>query len=396
MTGGNSGSDDATKEELRSELRETRSRVRALEAELAETNEGMVALTLELENAKERYQTIFEESTDGILLIDPDQDTIYEANPQACDLLGYDHETFVSLSPADIFPDESDRSYTFAEAVVQGWADGFTCRTKDGRKIDVEISASMVALHGQSFLLASLRDVTRRKRREQRLQVLTRIFRHNLRNDGNIIQGHADILYNELSDSELEASVSQIRKTIDEMLQLSSKVRRIQDVLDRNRVYPVLISELLAHQQEWFEQTYPTLSIAIDVPEQEAVVGRRLGIAIQEAIENAVKHTAAEPTIGISVKIDNARDRVWIEIEDDGPGIPELELDVIQSGAETPMSHSSGVGLWFINWVVDSLGGDLTVRRGDPNGTLLSMAIPVETEQPEPAHRNEQQTFDSP
>ena len=370
-----------TEKELRTELRRTRSQLRALESELAETNEGMVALTLELENAKERYQTIFEESTDGILLIHPEENTIREANPQACDLLGYDHDTLVTLAPGDVFPDENDRIHTFAEAVVHGWADGFTCRTNDGRKIDLDISASMITLGGESLLLASLRDITQRKRREQRLQVLSRVFRHNLRNDGNVIQGHADILRDALSDTDLEASAEQIQKTIDEILRLSSKVRRVQDVLDRTQLERSPIGELLAHHQEWVEQTYPAVTLDICKPAEEVLVGRRLGVAIQEAIENAAKHAGMEPSIHVLVEPDEDREQVRVEIRDDGPGMPEQELRVLDSGGETPLTHGSGIGLWLICWVIDSLGGEVIVESDEPEGTVVTMEVPLEAAQ---------------
>jgi PAS domain S-box-containing protein len=348
----------------------------------------MVALTLELENARERYQTIFEETTDGILLIDPDRDSIHEANPQACEVLEYDHDELVTLSPADIFPDKDSQSDSFAEAVVQGWAEGYTCRTKSGRKIEVDISAAIVTLDGRSLLLASLRDVTERKRREQRLQVLTRIFRHNLRNDGNVIQGHADLLCDELAESELEDNVIQIRRTIDALLQLSSKVRRIQDVLERNRVTQSPISDLLTYNQEWFKDTYPAATLTISEPRREAFVGRRLSAAIQEAIDNAAKHTDDAVTISVSAKIDEGADQVRVDIEDNGPGIPEHELEVMRSGIETPQTHASGIGLWLIQWVIDSLGGEVTIQRSNPDGTLISLIVPIETAEKHPELRH--------
>lgn len=371
--------DETTKADLRKELRQTRSRLRELEAELAETNEGMVALTLELEDAKERYQTIFEESTDAILIIDPKRDTIHEANPQASDLLGYDHDTLLTLSPMEIFPDERDRSRSFVEAVVQGWANGFTCRTNDGRKVDVDILASMVTLDGRSLLLASLRDVTERKRREQRLQVLSRVFRHNLRNDGNVIQGHADLLHDELAGSEFETSTLQIRRMIDGLLELSSKVRRIEKVLDRNRIKQHPLDVVIADIQEWCRETYPSVEMEVQFESVQVSVGQRVSVAIQEAIENAVNHAEREPTIRLSVAVDDDDGgQVSIFIEDDGPGIPGYELDVIQNGGETPLQHSSGVGLWFIYWAVDSLGGDISIREGDSGGTIISLTVPVE------------------
>lgn len=389
MTDTGQNGDEQSKEELRRELRQTRSRLRDLEAELAETNEGMVALTLELEDAKERYQTIFEESTDAILLIDPDRDTIHEVNRQACSLLGYERDTLITLSPEDIFPDEDDRSTTFAEAVVQGWGDGFTCRTSDGRKVNVDISASMVTLDGQSLLLASMRDVTTRIRRQQRLQVLTRIFRHNLRNEGNIIQGHADVLYDELTASPLEENALTIRETIDDILQLSNKVRRIQDVLDRDRVQSSPLGELLRTHRERFEDAYPDVELDIELPPTGVLVARRLGVAIQEAIENAAKHAEGTPSITISAALDDTAEHVRIHISDEGPGLPDHELEVMSSGTETPLTHGSGIGLWFIYWVVDSLGGDMSIDCDRATGTTITLDVPIETESNESKSRTE-------
>lgn len=372
--------DDASKEELRAELRRTRSRLRAIEAELTETNEGMVALTLELENAKDRYQTIFEESTDGILLIDPDEDTICEANPQVCDLLGYDRERLIELTPADIFPHEHDRTHTFAEAIVQGWTRGYTCRTKDGRNLDVEISASVVTLDNTSLLLASIRDVTERKRREQRLQVLTRIFRHNLRNDGNVIQGNADLLADQLSNEELQERAEHIRRTIDNILRLSSKVRRTQDVLGRTRNQLAPLHELLDYQRGLFEQAYPEATLEVSLCEPEPIVIRRLNVAIEEILENAAMHAHDPVSVSIEAEVDGADGRVAIVIEDDGPGIPDDELKPMRTGGESPLTHGSSIGLWLVYWVVDSLGGELTFKTEGIPGTRLSLLLPEASE----------------
>lgn len=378
MTDGHSNG-ETTKEELQQELRETRSRIRNLEAELAETNEGMVALALELEEAKERYRTLFEESNDALLLIDPDQDTIHEVNRRACGLLGYDQDVLVSLSPEDIFPDAVDRSRTFAEAVVHGWGNGFTCRTKDGRQVDVDISASMITLDGQTLLLASLRDVTDRIRRQQRLQVMTRIFRHNLRNDGNVIQGHADILYGELSESPLEENALVIRETIDDILSLSNKVRRVQDVLDRNRIQPSPLEKLFRTLEERFTERYPVAELSIEASQQDVVVGHRLGVAMQEAIDNAVKHADGTSQIEIRTDFVAGTDQINIHIQDDGPGIPEQELEVISSGTETPLTHGSGVGLWFMYWIIDSLGGGMDIESDQETGSTVTLTVPIET-----------------
>lgn len=377
MSGNGDDGSERSKDELRRELRETRSKVRELENELAETNEGMIALTVELENAKERYQTLFEESSDAILLIDPEQNAIYEANTRACELLGYDYASLMSISASDVFPGEVDTSGSFTEAIVRGWGERFTCRTKNGKQLAVEISASKVTLDGQSLLLASLRDVTERKRREQRLQVLNRIFRHDLRNEGNVIQGHADILCDELAGSDMEPDVTEIQETIDDLLNLSGKVRRIQDVLDREQVRPRQLSELLDEQRSVYERRFPASTIDIDSPPQDAIVGQRLRVALREIVENACEHNDPDVHVEISAEI-IADEKVRLTIEDDGSGIPDHERKVIRTGDETQLTHGSGVGLWVVRWIIDSLGGTLTIEDADPHGSLLSITLPPE------------------
>ena len=373
--------DAQSKEAIKRELADARATIQQLEAELTETNEGMIALTLELEEAKERYQKIFEASNDAILLIDPDEDEIYEANPRACELFGYSHDTLVSLSALEIFPDENSQYDSFVDAVFHGWVDDFICRTKNGKKLEIEVSASVFKLDERSLLLAAMRDVTPRKRREQRLQVLNRLFRHNLRNDGNLIQGHADILSSELSDSKLQKSATTIRQTITEILGLSRKVRRIQDVLDRDYVSPVEFSDLLEKQQEQLQQAYSTATITTDPPPNEIVVGQRLSPALHEAMENGIKHSdGPEPTVSVSGELGEDNEQLVITVVDQGPGLPEQERTVIHEGEESPLEHGSGVGLWFIQWVVSSLGGELTIQENDPCGTQLSMVVPIQEE----------------
>ncbi|WP_394338989.1 sensor histidine kinase [Halorubrum sp. CSM-61] len=71
--------------------------------------------------------------------------------------------------------------------------------------------------------------------------------------------------------------------------------------------------------------------------------------AIEEGVENAVKHNdSPSPTVRIRVE---RRDGEWIEIEieDDGPGIPEHETHVLERG-ETSLKHADRLGIWLMYW----------------------------------------------
>ncbi|MFB6152746.1 MAG: ATP-binding protein [Halodesulfurarchaeum sp.] len=49
-----------------------------------------------------------------------------------------------------------------------------------------------------------------------------------------------------------------------------------------------------------------------------------------------------------------------VRIEDNGPGIRDHELRVHENGIETPLRHSTGVGLWLTDWVIEMSGDTLT------------------------------------
>ena len=121
-----------------------------------------------------------------------------------------------------------------------------------------------------------------------------------------------------------------------------------------------------------FDLTYPDDDTCrVDVPGFIA--------AIEEAVENAVKHNeSTEPTV--QIRVEGCSDD-WVEvvIEDNGSGIPDQELEVLSTG-ETPLNHAERLGLWSIYWVVSRVGGRLSVTESDSRGSTLTLSVPCYTE----------------
>jgi signal transduction histidine kinase len=63
-------------------------------------------------------------------------------------------------------------------------------------------------------------------------------------------------------------------------------------------------------------------------------------------------------------------------VADDGPGIPEMEIEVLESGEETPLAHSSGIGLWLVNWLTDHLNGQISFENREPRGSIVTVRLP--------------------
>ena len=69
-----------------------------------------------------------------------------------------------------------------------------------------------------------------------------------------------------------------------------------------------------------------------------------------------------------------ARD-VVVLLRDNGPGIPEDEVETLEQGYETDLKHLSGLGLWLVYWIVDMSGGAIAFEPNDPRGSVVELRL---------------------
>jgi len=214
--------------------------------------------------------------------------------------------------------------------------------------------------------------VTRRRQREQRIDVLNRLLRHNIRNEMNVVRGNADLLSDSVGPTERER-IDRIIRTVDGIVDRSNKIGRVSEALESERPRPLALESLLTQVVSEGRDRHPNADISLSCPDECWVDGApSLSLAIGELLDNAVEHGGPEPTVDIGVDVTDAG--VEVLVSDDGPGIAEHERSVILSGEETPLQHGSGVGLWLVKWVVRNLGGTLSFRDG--SGTVVAIELP--------------------
>ncbi len=135
------------------------------------TDRRQAELALSAESHKN--QMLLRTASDGIHILDPDGNVL-QASDAFCRMLGYSLEEALSLNVT-----QWDAQWSPAElkekiaALIAGKQSQFfetRHRCKDGRLIDVEISAIGVSIDGKSMIYASSRDITQRKQAEQALR----------------------------------------------------------------------------------------------------------------------------------------------------------------------------------------------------------------------------------
>ena len=78
-------------------------------------------------------------------------------------------------------------------------------------------------------------------------------------------------------------------------------------------------------------------------------------------------------------------DAVTAWVEDEGPGVPEIEsgsvFDRFNRGAEhEPEPGGLGLGLWIVKSIVDRHGGRISVRRTESGRTRFEVRLPLSTQ----------------
>ena len=110
-----------------------------------------------------------------------------------------------------------------------------------------------------------------------------------------------------------------------------------------------------------------------------ALVSPRLTRALQNLVQNAIRHTPADGT----VRIFGLRDRDMIElaVEDTGEGIPELVLERVFEpfwrGEASRSEKGAGLGLAVAKRIVEAVGGDMSVRSTLGRGSRFSVVVPT-------------------
>jgi PAS domain S-box-containing protein len=125
-----------------------------------------------LRERDEQYRSIFEATSDGIIINDLDG-FVVEANPAACAIHGYAREEFIGLHrTAYVHPDYHDALPGYIETIkVDGFVHTRGVNTrKDGSSFPVEIHGTEFVYWGKPRILALVRDVTEQVQAQELLE----------------------------------------------------------------------------------------------------------------------------------------------------------------------------------------------------------------------------------
>ncbi len=128
-----------------------------------------------LEDSRARYQAVFDQVPDALLLVDPGDGRILEFSSAAHALLGYSRSEFEGLHLSDLEQAAGERSslqQRCAQAEVE-WQCETRFVTRGGEPRDVVVRGRRAAIGGRELVLVVARDVSEQKRAELSLKMLS-------------------------------------------------------------------------------------------------------------------------------------------------------------------------------------------------------------------------------
>ncbi|KAA9398208.1 PAS domain S-box protein [Haloarcula sp. CBA1130] len=246
------------------------------------------------------------------------------------------------------------------------------------------LRAEKTVQDGTPKLRGIVRDITQDKEREQRIMVMSRILRHNIRNKLTVIRGNSRLLKEELasSDSSVDAArghIDRIENASKELDSLAERARSFDRVIERDlRSGTVHLRQVLTDVQEALTEQHPELTIEVASTEAE-VSGDRMAIdlILEILLENALEYSdVSDPTVALTAE-ETPAGQATVRVDTDKSDIPDIERRVLSSETEGPIAHSRGLGLWAVTWLVRRLGGSVTLDEDLDGGTRVELAFPL-------------------
>jgi len=153
-------------------LKEERSLISAIAERLGRTTEHKQAQEA-LRESEEKYRMIFTNSTDGIIVADPETKKFIYVNPAICKTLDYTEEELTQMSVVDIHPKNSlEHVVSEFDALARGeklLAMNIPFLKRDGTIIYMDTNAPIVKMGEKHRIMGVFRDITDRKRAEEAL-----------------------------------------------------------------------------------------------------------------------------------------------------------------------------------------------------------------------------------
>ncbi len=375
---------------------------------LKKSEAGFKALYEESKRVQEVYRSLINSSPDAIVTCSLEKHVTY-ISPMFTSLFGWTAAELLGHSIPFVPETEKEKTLTAIGRVIES---GTPCQgletrrtTKDGRLIDVSLSASRYHDHEghPAGILLILRDISAAKRLEEHLQQVERLeaiatlaggIAHDFNNLLMVVQGTISLLlYSTHEEDSHYKHFVNIEKQVHRGSQLTKQLLGYARK-GKYDVRPLNLNDLIAASAETLGQTRKDIRIHYHLADQlKAVeadayqmeqVFMNLFINAADAMSGGGQLTLTTQNIAATDIPDRLRESrtgayVQLSFEDTGIGMDAKTMDRIFEPFFTTkeISKGTGLGLASVYGIIKSHGGVIDVASEPGAGTTFSLYLPA-------------------
>ena len=330
------------------------------------------------------FESIFNNSTDGLALIHLSSGSFYIANKKFYKFTGTNSYELNKLKLTDILLDKDFDVQNFYQRIsskkpiiLQNMPIK-NCLTNETTNVD--FSGNFLNFEGEQYLMATFRDISVLKFLDETLaeyakaqekygeikekqELINTLLRHDLRNKAQIIQNSLYILQNLTKDATQKTTAQKAITASKQISQLLEKISFLDQIRYEENLKQINLTQEIQSVVRKYEQQAEEYNISILFSEERDFFvkgGNLLTEVFSILIENALYHSQASR---IEIFFENHTNRVSVNIKDNGIGLPALIQETIFDwGVRGESSSGLGIGLFLAKKIVLNYGGEILVN----------------------------------
>jgi PAS domain S-box-containing protein len=330
-----------------------------------------------LEQSERHFQTLFNNSSDDIFVIDFDGNFI-EVNQVACDSLGYSHEEFLKMNAREVKPDELKKDVEKNISMILKFGQHryeSENQTRDGRIIPVEMKSRVIDFRGEKAILTIARDISERKEVEDRILstiILTeenerKRFAADLHDDLapilSTVKLYTDLLkkknYKKINEEE---AIQNIEQLVDMAINSTRTIsRNIRSNILQDFGLAAAVNDFCAFINKT-ESINLEVNTSLYKIEQRGIEETILYQAVKELINNTLKHASAR---NVKIELKSYDHQIILYYRDDGAGFD----------LQAAMKQNTGLGLNNIINKIRSVKGSVDINTKPGQGMFLLASL---------------------
>ncbi len=378
----------------------------ALRRYAAELEQRVIERTGELQRAKDSVEVIFNNTGDGIILMNIDGN-IQRVNPAFEHLVGYRADAIIDRPMPTLAGSEAQ--HLLADEIEAVRADHQPRRIEldlerqDGTSFVADISLSPTSDQDDlGGIVCSIRDISQRKRVEENLRQalerekelsdlksrFTSMVSHEFRTPLAVIQSSSDLLKNyadrmtpDKQSKQLENIQIQVKRLTDLLNDILALGKAQTVGLDYNPTI-LNVQSFCSDIVTEIRPTATTHEFTFDAQGgcyDTYADSKLLRQAISNLLSNAIKYSPESTTI--ATRLSCKGNEIVIEIEDHGPGISledqEHLFEAFYRAKNTLSVQGTGLGLPIVKQAIEAHGGSIAVDSEVGRGTIFTLYLPI-------------------